>query len=94
MIQNGEKYMIQSLWIYPEDVWVDGDPNKGFTEEMKSVLTFCGDDGLHPHNLKEIRLALAHCAISHGALGTADDEYASNYWDHLEEYGISSSRFA
>ncbi len=32
------EYLVEQYWVYPDNVWVDGEPENGFTDDMESIL--------------------------------------------------------
>jgi len=37
-IAEEDEYYICQYWVYPDDVWVNSDPEEGFTDDMESIL--------------------------------------------------------
>lgn len=84
MIQDDERYMIEEYTIYPDDVWEDGDPEKGWSEAMKGRIdTLQG--GFDPKNPEDVMYLVPELQF---VLRTAPENYTSNYWGYLRNYGI------
>lgn len=100
MIRDGEKWMIQTYSVYPDDVFPDGDPENGLTDEMKSILESLSDENYDPDNYPEhpteyapefaenIGYYVADIPSHSGIHG--DDHYTADYWEYLEQnHGIA-----
>jgi hypothetical protein len=89
---SDDRYMFNEYVFGPSDVWVDGDPEKGFTEEMQNAADALNRD-IDPMDMEEVEWVLPD--LSHHMRQHPDDTYAANYWKHLERnWGITASKFA
>lgn len=89
MIQDGERYMIEEYTIYPGDVWKDGKPAKGWSNEMESVISALQED-FQPMDIEDVEYLVPDLPF-HMRTGTRE-KYTSNYWKYLREnYGISTN---
>lgn len=87
MIQNGEKYMFEHYYIYPQDVWEDGVPQKGWSFEMNQVIDAFQED-YNPTDMDDVEYLIPDLSFRMRPSGSED--YASNYWEYLGDYGIST----
>lgn len=89
---SDDRYLFQEWFIEPDMVWVDGDPEKGFTEEMQDEVNEVRED-INPQDIEKVESILPFLVSHIRAVGY--DTYAANYWEHLEgNWGISASQFA
>lgn len=96
---DGE-HLVDHQWVEPHDVFVDGDPEQGFTDHMKSVLESLDATHLDPDTYPdepdgeyapEFHDRVAYYVVDLTQyVGDHRDEYPddADYWDHLAEYGI------
>jgi hypothetical protein len=90
---SDDRYMFKSYKIYPSDVWVDGDPEKGFTQGMKDIVETFNNQDFDPMDVEEVEYLIPDLPFHSGM--RERETYAANYWKHLEgNWGITASKFA
>jgi len=60
MIQDGEHQMIEDHYVGPQDVWIDGDPDNGFTDGFKSSISGRMREPTHTRDMEYIAGEIAH----------------------------------
>lgn len=97
MIRDGEKFMFDIYYIYPDDVWIDGNPDKGLTDPMRDIVESFGKrySNILEHNEippdMDVEYFIVDLPFHIGIDG--EDRYSANYWEFLESYGIDESNF-
>lgn len=88
--ENGE-HMIEHIYIYPDEVFIDGNPENGFTDTMHSIFDSLGmDRNLTPENpeiMDNLQYYLADFNYYIG--GNHYDFKDGDYWDIVESYGVN-----
>ena len=81
-----DRYMFQEWAIEPDMVWVDGDPEKGFTEKMEEAADALNTE-IDPRDIEDVEWVIPDLVFHIRAEGY--DTYTSNYWKYLREnWGI------
>jgi hypothetical protein len=99
MIRNGERFMFEDKTVYPDDVWVDGDPMKGFTDAMVSIFESLGDGLLaeppegKPAIVVDRPIEYYIADLPQYARLDTRDTYHGDYWDSLEDKGVDTEQY-
>lgn len=87
--EEEDGHMVQINWIYPEDLFVDEEPEKGPTEAFKSVLDSLSIGYLEALTDYRIEYFVADIP-DHVRLDPRDDTIPEGeYWEYLSEFGIT-----
>lgn len=79
MIQDGKHQMIETYWFEPQDVWIDGDPDKGFTDGFKKSFSGRMRNPIHTRDMGYI--------VQEIAQGLPFNVHSQDsYTDDLESY--------
>jgi hypothetical protein len=87
---RGEQ-MVRRHWFELDDVFVNGDPNKGFTRAMQSILDSFGDRWTTPETF-EFQDRITYYAVDLPFHAGSDSDYefhqigtGDDYWNYLED---------
>ena len=88
MIRDGEHQMVQTYWFEPQDVWIDGDPDKGFSETFKKSIRGRSREPDHTRDMRYIAQEIA-LGFPHQFGGNPRDSYTDDLESHLSDrFGI------
>jgi len=86
---ENKSHMIEDLALYPEDVWVDGDPENGFTEAVLQDINSLTSMS-QPETTWDMNTLLSTIAVGLPSYRNYNrrNEFISedtDYWDYLKE---------
>lgn len=94
------RHHVEKYWLEPQDVWVDGDPDNGFSDAIQDIL-----ESLHEHGglagdspepdspqfMGDVSYYLADIThYQYGSTTATEDteDYADGYDEMIAEYGV------
>ena len=93
---SSEEYMFVEYHIEEDDIFVGGDPAKGWTDAMVSIFESFGMseseyDVTNPEILRRIQYYIVD--LPHETRISGEDTYHADYWDALEDKGVNVGGF-
>lgn len=88
MIRDGEYQMVETHWFEPQDVWIDGESDKGFSETFKQSIRGRSRKPEHTRDMTYIAQEIA-LGFPHQIRSDPRDHYTDDLASFLSDrFGI------